>query len=320
MGEIYEGQRLTHQVTFSNISGTDLEDIRLTTSCGCTHVNPDRLSLAAGESQAVELEIHTEGFLQRSPRFSETFQVALRASLLDDDNETQQETFTLGGTVKRWAIPTPASLEFEGMNPIVQGDVGRRELTLQLDDGIELSSLSVDHPEGGKVDIRREAQLTKLVYSHRATEQTGDFKGLIRLSATRNGNKLPPVRIPVRGTVVPPYELIPRQVAIPPQPVGQVLTRTVKLRSLRNIGFDLETADIGDERVTVEILDSDKQSTVRELKLSITVSEAGDHLYKPVLRILPHEGERAPVELTIPIRAYGIDRNIAQQTPQRITP
>lgn len=171
-------------------------------------------------------------------------------------------------------------------------------------------------PEAGTIEILSEPKQKKLIYTHLDTAETGPFQAEIRISATSRDSDLPPLRITVAGTVIPPYEFIPKQVAIAPQAVGTVATRTVKLSSIKQIPFRVQLPEEKSHGIAIDPLKSAEDDTWHEFEISVTVSEPGNVMYRPLLQVVPMSDVNRPAKLMLPIQAYGLDRNLAQRTPE----
>lgn len=145
---------------------------------------------------------------------------------------------------------------------------------------LELSDLEAEMvPALGRVDISTgEDPDTYTVHvTNLDTSQLGPFFAEIVLSGSRtDGERIPEVRIPVRGTVGSGLFATPRTLTFPPSRPGEVVSRVLRLSSRGDRPF---VVDLSDRSIPgVELIrkaEGAARATVHEWLVRVTIPEAG---------------------------------------------
>jgi len=249
-GEVWEQEALKLTLPVTNTSARQIRIAGFRTSCSCTSIEPQELTIEAQSTHSLALTLN----LTRSEPLTELavkdFAVHIRPIILD---EPAALTFywQIHGRIKYGIITHPSSLDF---GEIVEGrPLSIPRLLVKYDKHINRIEKLYESP-GCPVQITKQINgdnECSFELSLSKNLPKGFFSSRVDLGAfSESGSQLSTLRLPISGTIVERVHLIPDTISCGAVRIGEESQATVVLQSRFDMPFEVEEIEIPNSKST----------------------------------------------------------------------
>jgi hypothetical protein len=227
-GTVPQGTKVVHEFDLRNEGSADLLIQRVTASCGCTATTVSSRTIAPGSVEKLRMEFDTSGF---SGSKTKTVEV------VTNDANQPELVFSLKGVVEQGVSMEPTRLEFGELVPSSSASERRKQFTVQLKPGSDLSIASVK-------SYSSQISVSSLGNNAYVVELSPDLpRGELRdrVVVEFEGGKIQPVNVPITASVRRDLRLVPSTVSFGVVQGTAPIERRVKLEnsSKKPITFNL---------------------------------------------------------------------------------
>jgi hypothetical protein len=313
MGEVWEEKGIAWRLPIRNQTDATVEIHDLLASCGCTSIEPRKLSIPAGETATINLQLdlthrtYSDAGLAERP-----FAVMLRPVV--GASQPRGPAWKLHGTIKSRVTVDPLAVDFgerpiHGQTPVTQKiavavHVPCRGLDVVVVPNVATAAVHRRSDDEAKFDI---------VLAANPDLPPGRFQADVRLiTVSPDGEKALGVTVPLSGIMQPEVRLLPARLLLEAKPIGEVAEAVVTLQASPDVKvavdhIEVDSPDLRVEPVTVEGIPAGRAFRVRQ-----TVKKDGEQVSE--VRFVIREPDKKLITLPVQVCCRGEAIAAASQT------
>ncbi len=309
LGDQWAESKFKWTLTIKNRSPRPINIRNFTTSCRCTTVKPTKLSLSAGATANLELELNLDGgnAIGRGPSadtFTRTFSVYIDPLVENEDRpHIKPKPWILHGRVWQQLHLSIPYVDF-GDGSLIYGSVfSEKTIEITLSPRVHRIQLDEGEPAACNCRLHQATHNTyTLAITPKKTLPLGNFKSEILLRCVGlDGEKIPSVILPVSGTVLPDVKADPSLLDFGFVAVGQSFKEEVAFQSRAGIDFVIDRVECDLSGAIVSIGDHDRKI----VRISVSPAHKGaqtGHMRAHIRQT--RQGREDAYELTIPCQYW----------------
>jgi hypothetical protein len=288
------------------MENTTEEDIHVedfVTSCGCLGIEPRSFSVPAYARRTLQMRLDLTGRLAGQEGLAVRDYAVSFVPRTRDGHVLQG--WILRGSVRSAVTLSPSSIHFGDRLVRGQSFLGER---LRGTLHVPLKSIEEDHnPREARIKILTDANDQEhfdLDIQPDRDLPAGPFRILVKLHFTAaDGEAIPPITVPVTGTVMQDVQAVPAIVQLGVKRVGTPLSETIILRSVSAKPFKVLGLDKPMEGVNIEPLATNQSHASQSYRVTLLSPEPGHRSLS--LRFLVEENAQPPFSVPLTITYYG---------------
>jgi len=321
-GEVWEQEEFVRRMSIQNRTPADVEIIGFASSCPTLRIEPASLLVPANGSADIRLRMNLlgdldlagcgagrppEGSGRRSQHSSDVDRGVRSIRLVPRiaDGSSPRHAWDLRTRVRSAFKPSARSVDFG--ERLIRGEPFECA-TVELSPTIPLQDVRADCDSAtALVAVSTQAGRFNLTIRPRDSLAPGPFSFCVQLRAINDGGEaLPPVPLPVQGTVMEDVQAYPRAIVLGGKYVGAEIQEAVTLRSLTGKAFSVQ----------------DVRSDILEISVASAQSAGNDQCVYSVRVRVAERGHRQGwirfgirtqtanklVDLALPVMYHGLSR------------
>lgn len=253
IGEVWEEKDFVWQLPIRNVTRDTIEIRKFITSCGCTAIDPPKLTIQPNQTAIVKATIdlthrsYAEAGLSERP-------LGISLHPITSRSRPGERGWQVHGTVHSRVTLDAKSVHF-GEEPVRgQAAVKRRVLATVHVPCQDLEAKA--NPLVATASVkRRESDPSRFEITIAVNPEMlpGNFQTNARISVvTPNGDRELAFLLPIAGEMQPEVRLLPARVLMPPTPLGETAEAVVTLQAPPEAKVALDHIEIGDPGLRVE--------------------------------------------------------------------
>jgi hypothetical protein len=321
MKEVWEAKDIVWRLPIQNRTSGDIEIQKFLSSCGCTAVEPSRLTIPAGETRTVNLLIDLthrrveEYALERRP-ITISIQPITSAA-----RRVNPAAWQIHGIVRSRVTLDAQTVHFG--HQAVRGEPAvKRRVLATVHVPCQLLDVRVN-PLVATATIKRrqdDPQRYEITIGVNPELPPGNFQTNAKISVVGpNGDSELAFTLPIIGTMQPEVRLLPARVFLEPKEVGKIAEAIVTLQAPTDARVAVDHIEIDDPELRVEPVTIDGIPAGRAYRLRQQVTKEGEQTSTArfVIRKLDQRLLTLPIEV-----CYRGEQNkkLAESTKERKQP
>jgi hypothetical protein len=300
LGRVWSSDEdLIWTLPIENRDNRDVSIASFRTSCACTAVKPTSLRIPAGESREVTLQINLRSYANDGNSDSER-PIAIEIVPQIVSSHRGFHSWRVEGTMCLPFSITPRVIDFG--DDILVGSP-RQTSSVVLDCAKTIDNVIVKSVENLATATVRAADRTKsrFILNVQSMDHSapGPIDGSVLLSGIRSdGYEFPPVRVPVRGTVVHQVRVAPSIVHLGAQALGSLAEEYVTVSSRDGSPFQIVGVFPSVRELRAERL-GEPESALKRFLIKQNVTELGHQRSDIEFSVVQGTGEPAKLRLTV---------------------
>jgi hypothetical protein len=313
MGEVWEAKGIAWRLPIHNQTAATVEIHDLLASCGCTSIEPRKLSISAGETATINLQLdlthrtYSDAGLAERP-----FAVMLRPVI--GAGQPRGPAWKLHGTIKSRVTVDPLAVDFgerpvHGQTPVTQKIVAAvhlpcRDLEVMVEPKVATATIHRRSDDETTFDI---------VLAANPNLPPGEFKGEAQIKVvTPTGERWPGFTMLIGGKMQPEVRLLPSRLLLEAKPIGEMAEAVVTLQASPDAKvavdhIEIDSPDLRVEPVTVEGIPAGRAFRVRQ-----TVRKDGEQVSE--VRFVIRKPDKKLITLPVQVCCRGEAITAANQT------
>ena len=300
------------ELPITNNGKEPISVLRFETSCGCTSINPQTLSIEPGDIETVSLTLDLTHQLDDDGEKARVFGVDIRPILAS--RSTAPVVWRVEGNVSDAFTMVPALIDFG--NRLVHGQANvPRSVSVKYQEPLESLIVEWDRRFGTIVaklsnDDKRRFTITAEL-NPELPVGSFDYRVAIRAN-TANGQSLPPLPLRVLGKVRQAVVVIPEVLHFGIVDKGEPVVLPVTLSSLDESPFSVKSVSAG-LNVTVKPVRGSEHS----FEVVVDSRVAGER--SPFVDFITVDKKGCESRIRVPIRGYVTDGPEVHPLPNRVS-
>jgi hypothetical protein len=298
LGEVWENSHLEWTLPLHNPTGQDVVIQEFVRSCFCMEITPPKVTVPAGKTVPLHLLLDVR---RRSP--SEEF--AVRFAPLLAGRLRPEVGWLLSGRVRRWLYMESPQVDI-GEYVLGEETAHRCSIRLRTDPAVrQLHLLAEETPclEATLYRSSKSATEWELQIVPRANLPAGFFTTVLHIQATfADGHTARLPAVAVAGWAQPPVALLPGELLLGPQELGQRVTEEVQVWSRRQRPVHVQRLEGAAPDVQIELLPA--QGSKQILRLHVAITQPGSQS-RQVAVLVREEGGSSEIRLPLVVQYYG---------------
>ncbi len=270
-GEVWSGEPAREEITIENIGNSDLDIIRVKTSCGCTAAKPKKNKLAPGETDTISLSYNT------SKRKSDVSQYV---TVETNDPENPSLRIHVKGVVKQFVDMKP--IDRISFGRLTDGEVVEKsiEIVNNLEEKMQLKLTppAATDPWEAKLEELEPGKRYRLTAKTRPPFESQSLTGSILIETGLD--RVKELRIPVNGMIPDVVEISPPRLFVP-STVTRPIPYKIRLRNNEPATpVKVVKIETNPDGVKAEVLPpkpgSDLKTSVDVIEVEVTIDPSTD--------------------------------------------
>jgi hypothetical protein len=300
-GEVWEEKGFDWRLPIRNLTSNTVEIRKFSTSCGCTAIEPPKLSIQPGETATVQLTIdlthrsYAEAGLARRP-------FAISVHPITPSARRGSAGWQIHGTVRSRVTVDEKSVHF-GEEPIH----GQQAVTRKLRATVHVPCQDLEvtlNPSVATATVKRhedDPSRFEITIAVNPDLPPGHFQTDAKISVlTPSGKRELALLLPIAGEMQPEVRLLPARVVLAPAPIGDSVEAIVTLQAPPEAEAAVDHIEIDDPSLRVGPARIEGHPAGRAYRFRQYVGKEGDQ--RSTVRFIirkPNTGK-----ITLPIEVW----------------
>lgn len=294
LGEVWEEKGIAWRLPIHNVNPSRIEIQDLLQTCGCTEIQPRRVSIAAGETASIDLTLDlTHRTYSEWEQARRPFEVMISPVL--NPKSRPRLGWKLHGTIVSRVTLDKLAIDF-GERPIHGGTPITQTVLATVHVPCERLETVVKPEVAAVTVIPQKDDKTKFEINLTVNPDLlpGKFQADVQIfTLSPNGDKALGVTLPISGIMQPEVRLLPAQLLLEAKPVGEVAEAVITLQASMDARItvdhiEIDSPDLHVEPMTVEGIPAGRAFRVRQklTKEGEQVSEVRFVIRKPDKKLI----------------------------------